>query len=141
MALAPCAALGLSVLGFRRLKELIERLFLPDRRGVPRDSQAELEQARRIARAVRSAELHGLGRPNCLERSMLLWSLLRHAGIDGELHIGARKNGSRFEAHAWVEMAGQVLNDSADVHAHYARFDGPIAAREPDSRVAGKVAL
>jgi hypothetical protein len=52
--------------------------------------------------------------------------------VDGELHIGGRKSQGCFEAHAWVEWDGQVLNDSTDVHKHYARFDAPIAAAEGD---------
>ena len=81
---------------------------------------------------------------------MVLWWLLRRAGIAGELHIGGRKSGPRFEAHAWVELEGKVLNDSADVHIHYARFDAPIAASEAssgaaagsvNSRAAGKADL
>src|SRR5258706_10193270 len=67
---------------------------------------------------------------------MVLWWLLRRAGIAGELHIGGRKSGPRFEAHAWVELEGKVLNDSADVHIHYARFDAPIAASEANSGAA-----
>jgi hypothetical protein len=59
---------------------------------------------------------------------MTLWWMLRRDGVDGELHIGARKQGEKFEAHAWVELDGQVLNDGVEVHQHYARFDAPIAA-------------
>ena len=58
---------------------------------------------------------------------MTLWWLLRSAGIDGELHIGARKKDAKFEAHAWVELKGTVLNDSPDIHEHYTRFDAPVA--------------
>ena len=82
----------------------------------------------RAARAVRSVELNGMSRPNCLERSLTLWWLLRRDGIDGELHIGARKEDGQLKAHAWVELRGEVLNDSPEIHNHYARFDAPIAA-------------
>ena len=92
----------------------------------------------RIVRDVRSAELHGPASPNCLVRSMTLWCLLRRAGIEGELHIGARKEGERFQAHAWVELGGQVLNDGAEVHQHYSRFDAPIAAAAAKPRAARK---
>ena len=101
----------------------------------PRISQSvpvgsQWDQARLTERAVRSAELHGLTRPNCLERSMTLWWMLRLKGVRGDLNIGARKQGSQFEAHAWVELGGRVLNDDAEIHAHYARFDSPITAGE-----------
>jgi hypothetical protein len=134
----PLTEIGLRLFGFRRWKELSEKFSMPARlpQSLPNDLQRET--ALRAARAVLSVELHGPTHPNCLERSMTLWWLLRRDGIEGELHIGARKSGSRLEAHAWVELAGQVLNDSAEIHTHYARFDAPIATVEADSCAAGK---
>lgn len=128
----PLSGIGLRVFGFLRWKKLIERFSRKNRipGGTPLKLQFEI--ANRAVRAVRSAELHGPARPNCLDRSMTLWWLLRRDGVDAELHIGARKNGSRLEAHAWVELNGQVLNDTTDVHTHYARFDAPIAGAESD---------
>jgi hypothetical protein len=134
MVLLPLTGLGLRVFGFRRWKELIERFSRQTRARQKAEPAIQLEVAGRMIRVVRSVELHGPGKPNCLERSMVLWWLLRRAGIKGELHIGGRKNGLRFEAHAWVELDGKVLNDSPDVHTHYAQFDAPIAASDGDSR-------
>jgi len=124
----PLTEIGLRLFGFHRWKELIER-FSPSAQlsqSLPEDLQRE--KAQRTVLAVRSVELHGPTNPNCLERSMTLWWLLRRDGVDAELHIGARKEGEKFEAHAWVELHGQVLNDGEEVHQHYARFDAPIAA-------------
>ncbi|MBZ5659094.1 MAG: lasso peptide biosynthesis B2 protein [Acidobacteriia bacterium] len=135
--LLPLTEAGLRLFGFRRCKELIEK-FSPSRRlpqTLPVD--AEHEAAMRAVRAVRSVELHGPANPNCLERSMTLWWLLRRDGIDGELHIGARKEDGQLKAHAWVELRGEVLNDNAEIHNHYARFDAPIAAAEDASARAG----
>jgi hypothetical protein len=134
----PLTEIGLRLLGFRRWKELIEKSSrpAPAPRQLPADFQRETAQ--RAARAVRSVELHGPASPNCLERSMTLWWLLRREGVDAQLRIGARKEGGKFEAHAWVESDGQVLNDSAEVHQHYARFDAPIVAAAADSGTAGK---
>ena len=131
---------GLRCVGFRRWKQTIEYFLrvVPGRRGL--EPAAQLVIAEGIARAARSAERHGPAAPNCLERSLALWWLLRREGIDAELHIGASKSESRFEAHAWVELGGVVLNDTADVHSHYARFDAPIAAAEAESRAAGEAA-
>jgi len=126
--LLPLTGIGLRLFGFRRWKELIEKFSLPAHAPQSLSAGLQREAALRAARAVRSAELHGPANPNCLERSMTLWWLLRREGVEGELHIGARKESGRFEAHAWVELDGQVLNDGADVHQHYARFDAPIAA-------------
>lgn len=46
----------------------------------------------------------------CLQRSVMLVRLLRRAGIPAELVIGYRP--TPFFSHAWVELAGRVLNDS-----------------------------
>lgn len=127
MAFLPLTETGLRVAGFRRWKKLIEHFSPSDPRRRILEPAAQLEMAEKIARAAHSAERHGLGTPNCLERSVTLWWLLRREGIEGELHIGARKSELRFEAHAWVQLRGVVLNDSPNVHKHYARFDAPIA--------------
>lgn len=102
MVLLPLTGIGLRVFGFRRWKQWIEQFSLSA--CAPRASEPaiQLEMAVRAVRAVRSGELHGPVTPNCLERSMTLWWLLRRDGIEGKLHIGGRKNGSCFEAHAWV---------------------------------------
>jgi len=76
--------------------------------------------AAKITRAVRSVELHGLGTPNCLERRCALWLLRpQHAG---ELHIGGAKADHLRGARVGCNSR-QVLNDSGDVHIHYARFE------------------
>jgi hypothetical protein len=129
--------MGLRLFGFRRWKELIEKLSpaVCSPRGLPADWQRET--ALRAVRAIRSVELHGPTHPNCLERSMTLWWMLRRVGVAGELHIGARKDGGKLEAHAWVELGGEVLNDGAEVHQHYARFDAPIAVAIEAPRASG----
>lgn len=139
MALLPMTEIGLRWFGFRWWKEVIEHFSLSAQ--VPHTLPLALqrEMAGTAVRAVRSVELHGPVTPNCLERSMTLWWLLRSEGIEGELHIGARKEGEVFQAHAWVELGGQVLNDSPEVHNHYARFDAPIAAAVDSLPAVGKV--
>jgi hypothetical protein len=127
MAFLPLTEIGLHVIGFRRWKQFIEQVSPSPSRPQFLESADELRMTEKITRAASAAERHVFGKPNCLERSLTLWWLLRRAGIDGELHIGARKYESRFEAHAWVELRGVILNDSPDVHQHYARFDAPIA--------------
>lgn len=120
--------IGLRSFGFQRWKELIERFSLSARpaKSLPADRRREV--AVRAARAVRSIEVHWPFRPNCLERSIALWWLLRSEAVEGELHVGARRESGRFEAHAWVELDGQVLNDGPEVHDRYTRFNAPIAA-------------
>jgi hypothetical protein len=128
MLFFPLVRGGLRLFGFRRWKQLLERFFLPASASQPLPPDALREKALRAARVVRSAELHGPFHPNCLERSLTLWWLLRRNGVESELHIGARKEGPCFEAHAWIELGGEILNDAAEVHQHYARFDAPLVA-------------
>jgi len=133
--LLPSSMAGLRLFGFQRWKAIVQKLFTPSRSNRAFRNESERDIARRAALAIRSVELHGPTQPNCLERSITLWWLLRCAGIECELHIGARKEGGRFEAHAWIELSGQVLNDEQEVDHQYARFDGPIAGA--DSQTTG----
>ena len=121
---------GLRLLGFRRCHALILR-FSP---GPREDEACGADRARqwtaKFVRAAATVERNSPLKPNCLERSLALWWTLRRNGIPAELHIGGRKGGRGFEAHAWVERNGEVLNDTADVHQHYARFDAPVTDAE-----------
>jgi hypothetical protein len=124
---------ALPLVGFRRWKRLLERLVSPPA-ALPERSGRELAEAECAARMTLAAERHGFVRPSCLERSIVLWWLLRRRGLAAGLHIGARKQEGQLEAHAWVECMGVVLNDTDEVHLHYARFDAPIAATEAEPR-------
>jgi Transglutaminase-like superfamily len=91
-------------------------------------------QANRIAHLVVAAGREGMFRANCLEQSLTLWWLLRRRGFEAELRIGARKKGETFEAHAWVELEGAVLNDDEGVAGEFARFERDLASVEAHSR-------
>jgi hypothetical protein len=77
-------------------------------------------------RMVHSAAHYGPIRPTCLEESLALWYFLNDQGILSQLRIGVRKTDGKFEAHAWVEYQGQTLNQSDEVHKHYAAFDSDL---------------
>lgn len=85
-----------------------------------------LEKARQTARMVTIAAAHSLFRPSCLDRSFLLWAMLRRRGIESDLFLGVRKDEEKFEAHAWVEINGVVLNDMDDVRKRFLPFPMPI---------------
>jgi transglutaminase superfamily protein len=51
---------------------------------------------------------------HCLHKSLVLHFWLRKEGIPSELRIGVRKEDRQLKAHAWVEIDGQVVNDSPD---------------------------
>jgi len=125
---------GLRVLGFRRCHPLILRFSPEAREGHACGVDRAREWTAKFVRAAASVERNSPLKPNCLERSLALWWTLRRNGIPAELHIGGRKGGRGFEAHAWVERNGEVLNDTADVHQHYARFDAPVTDAETRPR-------
>ncbi|MGB6199787.1 MAG: lasso peptide biosynthesis B2 protein [Candidatus Acidiferrales bacterium] len=126
-------AVALRVLGFPRWRGTLEK-YAANAPAAAGDAASRLALAREVTRLAQKAERHGPLRPSCLERSLVLWWLLRRRGLPAELRIGARKEGARFDAHAWVELDGEVLNDSDTVRKHYARFDGPIASADGGSR-------
>jgi hypothetical protein len=66
---------------------------------------------------------------NCLKKSLVLWYLLRCQGITSELRIGVRKENGEFQAHAWIEHAGVVLNDTPYVHQQFTTFAQAIEAK------------
>jgi hypothetical protein len=79
---------------------------------------------------VDAAAREGLHRGTCLERSLVLWWLLRRKQVPAQICLGARKTASLFEAHAWVEVDGRVINDTGEVHNHYAPFEDGTSAPE-----------
>jgi hypothetical protein len=59
-------------------------------------------------------------RAKCLEQSLTLFYLARRAGIPVTYHHGVQP--TPFEAHAWVEFQGRIINDIAEHVAFYQRF-------------------
>lgn len=118
LLLLPLTAYLLRLFGFRRLYAAMAQWLPPKRNliGTPRTAP------KAIARLVQLASWHGFYAPNCLQRSLVLWGLLRRQGIESDLRIGVRKQTGQFEAHAWVEYEGCVLNDSQEVHQQFAPF-------------------
>lgn len=57
----------------------------------------------------------------CLQRSAATVCLLRDFGFAAQLVIGAQQ--MPFKAHAWVEVAGRVVNDKPYMHEMYAVLD------------------
>jgi hypothetical protein len=78
-----------------------------------------MEQARKVAHLVNVTAYHMPVRANCLQRSMVLWWMLRREGIMSKVRFGARKESTGLAAHAWVELNETVLNDSDDIAQKY----------------------
>ncbi|AFY99914.1 lasso peptide biosynthesis B2 protein [Calothrix sp. PCC 6303] len=66
---------------------------------------------------------------NCLKKSLVLWYLLRCQGIMSELRIGVRRENGEFQAHAWIEHAGVVLNDTPYVYQQFTTFAQAIEVK------------
>jgi hypothetical protein len=119
LVLLPLTALGLRWFGLKRFQKFLSRR-LPVQPPSPTDD--DLTRSARIAQTVDRAARNGAYRANCLQRSFMLWWLLRLRGIDSQLRIGVRKSSQRFEAHAWLEYDGVVLNDKANVADRFSVF-------------------
>lgn len=100
--------LELRMIGFRKLLSQIER-ETPVAESAVRDE--DIERARQYARWVGiAARVHPLN-PQCLHRSLVLHRWLRRESLPSRLRIGVRKEGSSLLAHAWIELAGVIVND------------------------------
>ena len=121
---------GLRLIGFRRWERVLA-VFAPpaSATGFPQVKSVE-EPALLIARMEDAAARNLFLHTNCLEQSLVLWWLLRRRGIEAVLRIGGRKDSQRFEAHAWVEVDSEVLNDTSDQHRHFVPFEKPILSME-----------
>lgn len=116
LVMNPLFALVARRWGFRTAGRLSARLAgLPGRRQRPTDPQA-------FAEAVRAAARRPVVGVVCLPESLTLLTLLRRRGVIAELRIGVATTGG-FSAHAWVEVEGQPVNDTADVAERFAPFD------------------
>jgi hypothetical protein len=78
---------------------------------------AAREDIERTCTAVDRAATYYFKHAWCLQRSATTVWLLRLRGVPAELVIGARK--LPFASHAWVEVDGQVLNNSPIVQESY----------------------
>jgi hypothetical protein len=87
-------------------------------------AQAQGAQARSHARAlgdaVRRAAKYGIFRPACLVQAIAIQRLLSADGIQGAIiKVGVKQADEGMEAHAWVELEGDVIGDTL---AHVREF-------------------
>ena len=108
---------GAYVIGTLQLRGLAPLLRAPS--GMPDGDPAEV---RRIADAVDA----GLGllpvSPTCLRRSVTLIRELHRRQLGATMHIGVRQGEDGVQAHAWVQIADEVVNDDPDVVATYVQL-------------------
>jgi len=56
---------------------------------------------------------------SCLTRSLVLYAMLRQHGFRPRLHVGVAGTERRFDAHAWITIGGQPLEQPASVADSY----------------------
>jgi Transglutaminase-like superfamily len=82
---------------------------------VPRgNDSAELPA---LCEAVHTAAVWYPKQTLCLQKASVTTSLLRQHGFQADMKIGVRKQ--PFQAHAWVEVAGQVVGDHQNVRKYF----------------------
>ncbi len=86
----------------------------------PRDADDEC-----ITRRVRFINLgarYPYGWARCLQTSLALRQWLARKGVRSDLRIGVRKNDQNFQAHAWLEYRGKILNDHPMIGTKFAQL-------------------
>jgi hypothetical protein len=99
----------------------------PDGAAQPVDASA-LRRAERYARGIATAARHHPVRARCLHRALVLHRWLRREGLPSELRIGVQHVNGTFNAHAWVELEGRAVGESAAMLAAFAPLQGLMRA-------------
>ena len=115
---------GLRLFGLRRWQSALTHLTLNHRD--EQGGEVAARRARTVARAVRRAAIYGPCRGTCLSEALVVWSLLRRQGIDGDLQIGVRRSGTGVEAHAWVAVQGQTVTEGDNLVDEFVSFGRSI---------------
>lgn len=108
--LLPVVRFLLWQIGYRRTLSHLQQLF-PLNSGNP-----DVGLAATLGRLVNMAANHNPLEITCLPRSLILWAMLRRAGLAADLRIGVQKEADVFAAHAWVEYAGVPIDDQNSGH-------------------------
>lgn len=131
LGIAYCYLLEAGWLLFVRRQKLdrwIAKTALTD--SVPPLSEKEREFVISRARWFGAAARHPFQWARCLQRSLGLCLWMEHHGLIPELKIGVRMQEGALEAHAWVENAGKVLNDSPGMLQGFVALKGASLKQE-----------
>ena len=119
----PLFWIGLRTFGLERFQSHIQRNPIAARQASPMQQNDVLALAEAVNIAARHTPFH----TTCLTRSLLLYWLLRRRGVSSELRIGVNLSSGTLKAHAWVECAGQPVNDRTDIADVFKPFASPPA--------------
>jgi Transglutaminase-like superfamily len=133
MVLLPITGAALRVIGFQRWKSIVA-IAIPREIPLRAVTPELLVEASEVARMVAAAAREGIFQGRCLEKSLVLWLLLSRKRIPAELRIGVRQSEKGFEAHAWVEVQGTIVNDAEDLVHNYVPFRGDVAGLGVEQR-------
>jgi len=126
--LLPLTTMALRLITFQRLYRVLTRAGRP---AIVRDASSSALVVAEVARAVGGASRHVPLGGACLQRSVVLWWLLRRRGVDSQIKLGARKADGRLLAHAWVEIDGQPVEaDDRDARHQYVAMAWSPANRQ-----------
>jgi hypothetical protein len=77
-----------------------------------------------VDRVLKAANLACMLYPKralCFQRSCVSVCLLRNQGVPADLVLGAQQ--FPFQAHAWVEVNGQAVNERSNVQSRYGSWE------------------
>jgi hypothetical protein len=77
-----------------------------------------------VDRVIEAANLACMLYPKqalCFQRSCISVCLLRNQGVRADLVLGAQQ--FPFQAHAWVEVDGQAVNERSNVQSRYGSWE------------------
>ena len=97
--------------GFQRLIRKVSRWPIAE----PRSTDREI--CRRVRSMVDRAQLYYPKKAMCLQHSAVVTCLLRRRGVAAEMVLAAQTFPPK--AHAWAEVAGEVVNDQGSVKGEY----------------------
>ena len=97
--------------GFKRMITRIEQWPTAEPRTTDR------EMCRRVRGMVDRAQMYYPKKAMCLQHSAVVTCLLRRRGVPAELVLAAQDFPPK--AHAWAEVAGEVVNDHSSVKSEY----------------------
>lgn len=97
--------------GFQRLIRRVERWPI----AAPRTNDREI--CRRVRGMVDRAQMYYPKKAMCLQHSAVVTCLLRRRGVPAQMVLAAQDFPPK--AHAWAEVAGEVVSDSPGVKSKY----------------------
>jgi hypothetical protein len=103
----PAVKLSLRYQGYARTRALVERWTRSENTRKP--SRKDVIAADQLARVAQIAGRRGVVKATCLPQALMVYAAVRRRGLEPTFQIGVRKADSKFEAHAWIELAGHPL--------------------------------